>query len=327
VTGEEALLARLAAALGEVSGGAEVELGIGDDCAVLRSPASRLVWTVDAQVDEVHFRRDWLSYADIGYRAFAAAASDVVAMGATPIAALAALTLDPRTTEADVEALARGQRDASREASAPVIGGNLSRGATLSVTTTVLGRAEAPVRREGARPGDLVWATGPLGLARLGLLSYMREIAGETLEAARRAFRRPRVRYDLAGPLRGATAAIDVSDGLALDASRLAARSGVRLVLDAEALLACGGPVLEAAARRLGEDPLEAALRGGEDYVVVACAPGPLLGAGGAPLAGLVAIGRVEAGAGVALVVGGREREVEPAGYDHVRPGGADRDR
>lgn len=326
MTGEEALLARLAAALGEVSGGAEVELGIGDDCAVLRSPASRLVWTVDAQVDEVHFRRDWLSYADIGYRAFAAAASDVVAMGAIPIAALAALTLDPRTTEADVEALARGQRDASREASAPVIGGNLSRGAALSVTTTVLGRADAPVRREGARPGDRVWATGPLGLARLGLLSYMREIADESVEVARLAFRRPRVRYDLAG-LGGATAAIDVSDGLSLDASRLAARSGVRLVLDAEALLACGGPVLEAAARRLGEDPLEAALRGGEDYVVVACAPGPLLGAGGAPLAGLVAIGRVEAGAGVALVVGGREREVEPAGYDHVRPGGADRDR
>lgn len=321
MTGEEALLARVAAALGDVPGGPEVELGIGDDCAVLRSPASRLVWTVDAQVDEVHFRRDWLSYEDIGYRAFAAAASDVVAMGAIPIAALAALTLDPRTTEADVEALARGQRDASREASAPVIGGNLSRGATLSVTTTVLGRAEAPVRREGARPGELVWATGPLGLARLGLLSYMRGLADEDLDVARRAFRRPRVRYDLAGPLGSATAAIDVSDGLSLDASRLAARSGVRLVLDAAALLACGGAALEVAARRLGEDPVEAALRGGEDYVVLACAPGPLPGAGGAALEGLTRIGRVEAGEGLGLIVRGRERAVEPVGYDHVRGG------
>ena len=319
MTGEEALLARVAAALGEVPRGAEVELGIGDDCAVLRSPGSRLVWTVDAQVDEVHFRREWLSYEDIGYRAFASAASDVVAMGATPIAALAALTLDPRTTEADVEALARGQRDASREASAPVIGGNLSRGATLSVTTTVLGRAVAPVRREGARPGDLVWATGPLGLVRLGLLSYMLEIDGENIEPARQCFRRPRVRYDLAGWLGGATAAIDVSDGLALDASRLAARSGVRLVLDAEALVACGGRALEVAARRLGERPLEAALRGGEDYVVLACAPSALVGVDGALPGGLVAIGRVQAGAGVAVVVDGREREVEAAGYDHLR--------
>lgn len=319
MTSEDALLARLAALLGEVPGGTDVELGIGDDCAILRASGGRLVWTVDAQVDEVHFRRAWFGYEDIGYRAFASAASDVVAMGATPLAALAALTFDPQTTEADLEALARGQRDASREAAAPVIGGNLSRGATLSVTTTVLGRTDAPVTRAGARPGQCVWATGPLGLARLGLLAYMRDIEDESVAAARLVFRRPRVRYDLVGAVGRASAAIDVSDGLSLDASRLAAQSGVRLVLDAEALLACGGPALARAARRLGEDPLEAALHGGEDYVVLACADGPLVGAGGGLPEGVVAIGRVEEGSGVALASGGRERELEARGHDHLR--------
>jgi thiamine-monophosphate kinase len=152
VTSEADLVRALAVALGPA--GDSVRLGIGDDCAVLARPSGDLVWTVDAHVDAVHFRREWLMYEDVGFRSYAAAASDVVAMGASPIAVLSALTLDPVVTDADVVALARGQRQASEAASAAVVGGNLSRGATFSVTTTVLG---ARPRREGGR----AWRRAP----------------------------------------------------------------------------------------------------------------------------------------------------------------------
>ncbi len=313
-TPEDELVQRLTRIFGAGPTG-EVELGLGDDCAVLagsgKASGEKLVWTVDAQVDAVHFRREWLTYEEIGFRAFAAAASDVVAMAATPIAALSALTLDPRISPEDVEALARGQRAASQAASAPVVGGNLSRGATFSVTTTVLGRVARAITRVGARPGERVWVGGPLGLARLGLLAHQRGVADDpALRAGVEAFARPHVRYDLVPALRMASAAIDISDGLSLDLARLAAQSGVRVVLAAEQVLACGGPALARVAARLQEDPLACALLGGEDYVVVACAAGDL--------PGFVPIGAVEEGAGVALIEAGRTRELRPAGHDHL---------
>src|SRR5580692_11240832 len=114
-----------------------IELGIGDDAAVLRTnTGSTLVWTVDAQVEDVHFRRGWLSWEDCGYRSFIAAASDVSAMGAAPWCALSALSLPPDITDADLEQIALGQRAAARAVGASVVGGNLSGGALVTITTT-----------------------------------------------------------------------------------------------------------------------------------------------------------------------------------------------
>ena len=291
-----------------------VELGLGDDCAVLSPVDASLVWTVDAQVDEVHFRREWLTYGDVGFRAFAAAASDVVAMGAAPLGALSALTLDALVREEDVEALAVGQREASLLAGAPIVGGNLSRGGTFSVTTTVLGRVlgKRAVARTGARPGDRLLVSGPLGLARLGLRSFVTDRASDpSLSACVNAFCRPHIRYDAGATVARGSAAIDVSDGLALDASRLAAASGVRVVLSEAALLSGGGAALAAGAARLGEDPVECALVGGEDYVVLLA-----WRAGGIP-EGFTALGRIEEGQGVALDDGRGEREIPARGHDH----------
>lgn len=313
MNGEGELVEMLARIFRAESG--EVELGIGDDCAVLAPSHGSLVWTVDAQVDEVHFRREWLTYGDVGYRSFAAAASDVVAMGAAPVAALSALTLDSPMRDSDVEALALGQREASVEASAPILGGNLSRGATFSVTTTVLGRVVGAraVLRGGARPGDRLLVSGPLGLAHLGLLSFQNGVADDTsLEACVQAFRRPRVRYDAASVVARAHAAIDVSDGLALDLSRLAQAGGVCIVISEALLLRPGGNGLRDGAARLGREPLAAALFGGEDYVVAFAFPAD------APIPdGYWAIGEVEEGEGVLLDDGHGRRAVAAHGHDH----------
>lgn len=291
-----------------------VSLGIGDDCAVLEPGAGKLVWTVDAQIDGVHFRRDWLSLEDIGYRSFSAAASDVLAMGARPVSALSSLTLDPSFDDSALLALARGQAEAAEEAGAPIVGGNLSRSSSFSITTTVLGSLvrsggveTRAITRQGAKPGEIVMVSGPLGLAKLGLAAFVRGLSEDArLEACVRAFRRPKLRYDLS--LEGASAAMDVSDGLARDLFRLAHASGVRVHLAGEALVAAAGDVRDAfcaGAELLGQDPVRAAFEGGEDYALLVCAP--------TLLPGFFPIGEVLAGEGVLL----DGVPCAPGGHDH----------
>ncbi|NOU28212.1 MAG: thiamine-phosphate kinase, partial [Polyangiaceae bacterium] len=136
------------------SGGATVEVGIGDDAAVLRPFEGKLVASVDAQVEHVHFERAWLGWDDVGYRSLMAAASDLAAVGAEPLGAMAALILPSDFSDDDLAALGRGQRAAADRLGCPVVGGNLSRGGGLSVTTTVLGRVDRPLLRSGAAVGE-----------------------------------------------------------------------------------------------------------------------------------------------------------------------------
>ncbi|MBI4952641.1 MAG: thiamine-phosphate kinase, partial [Myxococcales bacterium] len=164
---EESRVARLARTFGRAPRG--VLCGIGDDAAVLAPGRERLVWTVDVQVEGVHFERSWLGLDALGYRAVMAAASDLAAMGARPRAVVAGLVLPPGFSDAALGALARGQARACRELGTAVVGGNLARGGELSVTTSVLGHAARPLLRSGARPGDGVWVAGATGLAGAGL--------------------------------------------------------------------------------------------------------------------------------------------------------------
>jgi thiamine-monophosphate kinase len=306
----------------EGGGAGSVRVGIGDDAAVLGPSAEPLVWTIDAAVEGVHFRRDLLSFADIGYRATMAAASDLAAMGATPLGLLAALVLPPNVTDGDLAALARGQREAADALGAPVAGGNLARGTELSITTTALGASPRPLCRSGARPGDALWLAGPVGLAAAGLLLLERggPLAGKAARAAVAAWRRPRARIEAGLAARAvARAAVDVSDGLAQDLGHLARASRVRAILDAGAF---GGADLDAAAAALGREPLDLALQGGEDYAVVAAAPP------GEAIEGFVRIGSCEAAAGGASLVALRRPDgtvvpVEAHGFDHfASPGG-----
>jgi len=317
-------LARVAALRARFATGSPrgVRVGIGDDAAVLEmlgaSDASALVWTIDAQVDGTHFRTDWASWEDIGWRSFMAAASDLAAMGASPAFALSALVLAPSVDDEALGALARGQAAAAAEVGAPVVGGNLARGTETSITTTLLGRAAAPVLRTGARPGDGLWLAGPVGLAGVGLALLAEHMQSARMQDADTsecllAWRRPVARIAEGRALAGvAHAAIDVSDGLAHDAWQLAEASGVRLVLDLASVLAAGGEALVAGAAVAGGDPAEHALYGGEDYALLAASP--------CELPGFVQIGVVEAhekGARVLMKTARGTVDVEPRGFDH----------
>ncbi len=261
----------------ERAGARGVLTGIGDDAAVLANPGARLVVTVDASVEGTHFRRSLLSLEDVGFRAFHAALSDLAAMGATPLAALSALTLPRGFSARELAALTRGQAEAASDARCPIVGGNVARAPLLSVTTTVLGRARRTLARDGARPGDECWLVGEVGLAAAGFALLERVGRGRAGVAARRcidAWRRPRALVARGvGLLSRAHAAIDVSDGLAGDATRLAGASGCRLVLDERELRRVLPLALGSVAERLGRDPLAFALYGGEDYALVAAGP------------------------------------------------------
>jgi thiamine-monophosphate kinase len=298
---------------------APVILGIGDDAAVLPPCPEPLVWTIDAAVEGVHFRRDLLSFADIGYRSMMAAASDLAAMGAAPLGVLSALVLPRELSDEELAALAGGQREAADALGTAVIGGNLARGGELSITTTALGLTPRPLTRAGARTGDAIWLSGPVGLAGAGLALLLggATIAGgqrsEAGRAAVAAFRRPRALLEAGLRARErATCAIDVSDGLAQDVGHIARASGVRAVLDAEALVS---PELAKVASELGRDALHLALHGGEDYALVIGLPP------GEALAGFRQIGRFEApsaAGGVALRrADGSVEALSPRGFDH----------
>jgi thiamine-monophosphate kinase len=311
---ERQRLERLRALFGREALPAGIALSIGDDAAVLAPGAAPLVWTVDAMVEGVHFRRAWLSFEDIGRRSLMAAASDLAAMGASPRGVLSALVLPGDVGDDDLEALARGQADAARELGTAVIGGNLSGGSELSITTTVLGESAAPVLRKGARANDVVALAGAVGLAAAGVEALARGTADARVSPGVEAYRRPRARIadGLAGGA-SAHAAIDVSDGLALDLSRLAEESGVGVVLDAARVLEAAGDALAEAAAALSLDPLELALHGGEDYaLVMAFAPGSVPAA-------FAPIGRCVGEQGVFLEHAGARQKIEPRGFDHFQ--------
>lgn len=293
---------------------AHVELGIGDDAAVLEH-AGRWVWTVDSAVEHVHFERAWLSLADLGFRSFQAAASDVSAMGGAPFAALSSVIFPPGFTSAELRELGRGQRAAARGLGCTVVGGNLARGAELSITTTVVGSVKRrPLLRSGARVGDELWLCGELGLAAAGLRLLQRGTPRGTSRAeqlALSAFRRPRAQLAAGLQLaKLAHAAIDISDGLAGDAQHLARESGAEVRIDLDALAATLSPALKTLAPGLGASALDLALYGGEDYALLAAGPKR------ARPASARVIGSVSAGRGVWLVQGRRRRRAG-RGFEH----------
>jgi thiamine-monophosphate kinase len=318
--GEHELIASLTKIFGGAAARRVASIGVGDDAAVLSAPFPGLVWTVDAAVEGVHFSRAHSSPEVIGARAFHAAASDIAAMGARPVAALSSLAA-PRALSGDVlKRVARGQAGAARDLRCPVVGGNLSRAAELSITTTVIGVAARPLSRSGARAGDDVWLVGDVGLSHAGLIALRAKARRRPAGAARaiaaciRAFQEPRARIAEGLRLVGrASAAIDVSDGLGADAGHLAAKSRVRVVIEEAALGAALRPELVLAAPLLGIEALEAALSGGEDYALLAT------GAPGRRPRGAVRIGRVVKGAGVVVEDAGGRLRAAGSGYDHYR--------
>jgi thiamine-monophosphate kinase len=227
--------------------------GIGDDAAILDVPSgTHLLASTDATVENVHFREAWLEPEEIGFRAAAAALSDLAAMAGTPIAMLVAMSV-PDRWRVRIPGIAEGIGEASRAFHAPIMGGNLTRGTELSLTITVLGSASIVLGRHGARVGDAVYVTGALGGPGGALEAW--EAGRSPLPDHRARFARPtaRIREALWLAAHGATAGIDISDGLVSDAGHLAAASGADLCIELDAIPVVSG-VSALAAAKSGEE-------------------------------------------------------------------------
>jgi thiamine-monophosphate kinase len=266
--------------LGELGLLAELERrglisGVENDAAQL---AGGVVVTQDTLVEGVHFRLDWLSWRELGFRAAAVNLSDLAASGASPEALIVTLALPPSTDDGDVYELYAGLA----EGGVPIAGGDTTAAPAAMLTVTAIGRAERVPGRGGARPGDVLVVTGPLGAA------------GAAFRAG--GYARPPLRLEEGARLaHRAHAMLDLSDGIAIDSGHLARRSGVRCVIELDRAPLAPGAELDD-------------LGFGEDYELLAAVDDP---------ADLAVIGRVEPGEGVELLLDGRPHALR--GWEHFR--------
>lgn len=309
--GEFDRVRQIAVALGAAAG------PLGDDTAPIPTGDGTLVVSTDTSVDGVHFRRDWLLPDEIGWRSAAAALSDLAAAAAVPAGLVVALTVPSGTADSEVIDIMRGVGDVARTARCQVLGGDLTAGPALSLTVTVLGHAPRPMSRVGAVPGDGVWVTGLLGGAHAALLAWRDSRTPAT--ASRLVFARPRPRLEASQWLatQGATAMLDLSDGLGGDVPHLAAASHVGISIDLAAIPI--HPSVHAEAERGSGIPAVLAASGGEDYELLVTLPaewGASRECEAATGSILTRIGSVEAGSGVHFRLGGTEHQV--TGYRHA---------
>jgi thiamine-monophosphate kinase len=285
-----------------------VVVGPGDDAAVVRAGHGPLLLTTDTLVEDVHFRAGWITPRALGRRAFAVNASDVAAMGGVPRFALLALEAPPATPVARLDAVTAGFAEAARRAGARLVGGNVARGGRLAITVALVGEAPGRVvTRAGAVPGDVLYVTGTLGSAGLGVrrgrLAAVPDRVGAGVVLAR-----------------VASAMIDVSDGLVQDVGHVCRASGVGAVVELARL-----PVAPACRRVLRARAPAFAATAGEDYELVAAVPRrrerrllALAARIGCPM---TPIGRFVRGPARVRVLGadGRSARLDLRGFDHFR--------
>ena len=332
--GEFELLARVRERLPPP--GPRVRLGSGDDAAIV-VPDGATATSVDALIDGVHFRRDWISLAQVGHKALAVALSDLAAMGAEPGEAYVVLGVPTDLDEDGCLELLDGLAALAAETGTALAGGDVTRAPALGLAITVVGHAPSPaelVTRAGARPGDVLAVTGELGGAAAGLLlledpglrSYFDSLCESKYDRNDRKltarYLEPQARLDEGRALAaaGATAMIDISDGLGGDARHLAAASEVGLRIEAGSLpLAIGVAEVAAAA---GRDPLQLAASGGEDYELLAALPeerfeeaAAALATAGGPKLSRIGAAFAGEGAEIRLPGGG---SLEPEGFDQL---------
>jgi thiamine-monophosphate kinase len=325
-------------------------VGIGDDAAVLAAPDGRVVATTDFLLEGRHFRRDWSTARDVGHKAAARSLADLAAMGAVPSALLVALAAPADLPVSWARELAAGLAAECAGPGASVIGGDTARAESVLLAVTGLGdlAGRAPVLRSGAAPGDVVAVAGPLGHAAAGLALLSAGLGKAPRDRLVTAHLRPAPPYD-AGPEAadlGATAMIDISDGLLADLGHVAAASGVLIDLASGTLRRAGAPLLTAAravgaARRHAPlartvpgpatrpaispraDALRWVLSGGEDHSLAATfGPGVRLPARWTVI-GAVRPGQCRPGEGCpgqGVVVDGQPWPEAP-GWDHFAPG------
>lgn len=328
-SGEVELIARLAQLFGAPP--EEVAVGIGDDCAALDfGGPTYWLWTMDTLVEGVHFQADYLSPQQLGRKALAVNLSDIAAMGGVPLYALVSLGWPPERDLAGALAFGQGLAALAREYQVAVIGGDtVASPGGICVTLTVLGRVpkEEMLRRSGARPGDRLYVTGPLGRSAAGLEVFRRQLSLTEAEKDPlvQAHLDPRPQV-VAGRLLAkeklATAAIDLSDGVATDLMHLCRQSGLGARLFAEAVPLGAG--VQKVAALLERDPLDLALTGGEDYELLFTVPPDLENRlhqvfSHAGLRRPYFLGEMVSGCEVVLITEKTEKIITGLGFNHFR--------
>ena len=313
VADERELIERIA---GRVGVRGEVVTGVGDDAAVL---ANGMVMALDMLVDGVHFRRSTHSPSDIGHKALAVNLSDIAAMAADPVAVLIGLGVPPDITADDVDEMYGAMEEMAARYGFTVAGGDITDAPALTLAVTVTGRMRhgvRPVLRSGARLGDRLVITGALGGSAAGLLILDDPLIGTGLaerDALVDCHRRPTPLLSLGHHLAdcGAGALMDISDGLLLDASRMARASGLRAEIELDAVPRAPG--VDHVAAALGLEPDLFASTGGEDYALLAAiAPGVALPRN------TVVVGRmIEGPPGVIALRGGCDVTPAHLGWEH----------
>jgi len=297
-------------------------LGVGDDGAVLPAPDGRVVASTDLLIEDRHFRRDWSAATDIGVKAAAQNMADIAAMGAVPTALLFGLAVPGEIAAAWIVAVAEGMAAECDRAGAMIAGGDVTSSDSVMLAITALGSLAGrdPVTRSGARPDDVLAISGPVGASAAGLalllagLDVLPSASEPELLRLVAAHQRPQPDY-AAGPAAasaGATAMIDISDGLVADLGHIAEASGVCIEVKSASLP--GTRALESAAARLGADWRDWSLGGGEDHALAATFPPE------ATLpAGWTVIGNARRGAGILVDAKAWSGD---AGWDHFRRAG-----
>jgi thiamine-monophosphate kinase len=333
VTAEDDLVA-LIRRMAERPGAPGVRVGIGHDCAVLEPrPGVALLAKTDLMAEDVHFRRRWAEPADIGWKALAINVSDVAAMGGTPRWALVALACPEPVSADEIAAFYEGALALADAHGVTIVGGDTSASASgWVVSVMLLGEAERPVLRSGARPGDVIAVTGALGRAGAGLAVLEAGAVPAGLEAASlaevtAAHRRPRPRVAEGRWLAdsgGVTAMMDLSDGIGIDLERLLAASGAGARVDVTRL-----PIDRATrevARALETDALAWATGGGEDYELLLTCAAPAFdrlrdGLASTTGTALTAVGSVVAARGATWLDGEGRAVTVARGFEHFARG------
>jgi thiamine-monophosphate kinase len=306
--GEFSLIQRLTAGRGQPPG---TLLGPGDDAAVVVASDGRVVASTDVLVAGVHFRLDWSTPEQVGHKAVAVNLADVAAMGATPTAVLVGLACPPETTVELLDGITAGMWQEATRARVGIVGGDVVSAQTLVISVTALGdmQGRTPVLRSGALAGDVVAVCGRLGWSAAGLAVLGRGFRSPVIVV--NAHRAPEPPYEAGAQaaLAGATAMIDVSDGLVADLGHIAKASGVAIDIRTD-LIEVHQRLIDVG-NALGADPKRWVLTGGEDHALAATFPGPET----VP-EGWVTIGTVRRGDGVTVDGGPYEAS---GGWQHWR--------
>ena len=281
-----------------------VEIGIGDDAAVVAATDKRQVMTTDMAVEGVHFRTDWSTAFEIGRKVTAANAADILAMGAIPDYLLVAVALTGKEDFKWVEDLAKGIKFEADLAGLQVIGGDLSRSEKIVISISATGHCDVPITRTGAKVGDGIYLSSLTGWSAAGLAIMESKItsATDTHSAAVREYKNPTIDYKFSAS--GATSMCDVSDALVIQARQMADRSKVAFKFDLLKIQTCSEfGELQTLSSAMGRDVWMWIFAGGEDHVLLAT---------GLDLPGIL-IGEVVAGAGIQNV----PPEVENSAWRH----------